>query len=272
MFTREAATAGSAYLHGFEGIVVDLAVFIQNSASDLENDLPDGGSKGNFDQSGIGHMSREGKGFGAGRFRGSQAPEFIDTLLHNHRNKGQSFHVVDHGWFTKESLLGRERRFGIGHSALALDRGQQRCFFSADKGSGTFHHIDAEFLATAKDIITQDAIIFSNLNGLADAGASQRILHADIDIAFIGTDRAGSYHHAFDHAVGIAFQDRTIHESTRITLVPVANHVFFLVVFFEGKFPFQSGGEPTTATSTQTTLFIQLAQVLRTVSGVGSFC
>ena len=49
--------------------------------------------------------------------------------------------------------------------------------------------------------------------------------------------------------MGIAFEDRTVHECARVTLVRVADHVFLFGLHLAGDFPFEARGETAAATA-----------------------
>ena len=125
--------------------------------------------------------------------------------------------------------------------------------------------MNVEALTGSKHVVAQDAKLFSHADGSANAGASQRILHAHIDIAFIGSDCRSSDHHAFHHTVRITLQNAAIHKGTRVSLVTVANDVFLVINLPASKLPLQPCGESTAATSTQTSFLIELTEFFRAV-------
>ena len=69
--------------------------------------------------------------------------------------------------------------------------------------------------------------------------------------------------------MGVAFQNATVHERTRVTFVSVANYIFFIAYRFSSKLPLHASGEATAATTTQAGLFNFVNNFLRSH---GSYC
>ena len=185
------------------------------------------GAEGDFDQAGVGHVAGQGEGLGAGRAlcvprrRNSAAPWSQDQ-----RHRGQGFDVVDHGGLAPQAALGRKGRLGPGHAAFAFDGGHQGRFLAADEGPGPFHHLDTEAGRGAEEIVAQQAQQLGVANRAADPPHGQRVLGPHVNVTFVGADRPGGDHHAFDHAMRIALHDAAIHEGPRIAFVAVADDVF----------------------------------------------
>ena len=71
--------------------------------------------------------------------------------------------------------------------------------------------------------------MFGLVNGYAQTLDSQRIFRAHINIAFIGTNGITADCHAFKHFMRVAFKHATVHKSTGVALVGVADNIFFIV-------------------------------------------
>ena len=81
-----------------------------------------------------------------------------------------------------------------------------------------------------------------------------RVLCSDIHIAHIRADGVGRDFHGFNHAVGIALQNASVHERTRVALIGVAAHIFlYLAPVSAGKLPLSSRGESGAAAAAETT-------------------
>jgi hypothetical protein len=85
-----------------------------------------------------------------------------------------------------------------------------------------------------------------------DSPYRQRILGAYIDVALIGTYGISSNSQPFDHSVRICFQDRAVHESTRIPFIGVADYIFLLPWRIAAELPLAAGGKTGTAPPSQT--------------------
>ena len=80
----------------------------------------------------------------------------------------------------------------------------------------------------SQDIITQKVKVFRLFNGDPDVSHSQGIFISNIDISFRSTDGQSAYGHPFNNTVGISFQKTPVHVCARVSLVAVANDVFFV--------------------------------------------
>ena len=67
----------------------------------------------------------------------------------------------------------------------------------------------------------------------------------------VGTDGVAADKHAFNHAVGVAFKDGTVHECARVTFVGVADDVLLVAFLSVGSFPLHAGREASAATATE---------------------
>ena len=80
------------------------------------------------------------------------------------------------------------------------------------------------------------------------------VLSADVNIAGVGSNGIARDGHRLYHRVGIAFQDRAIHERARVTLIGVACYVFLIRLGVVGKLPLKACQEPSAASAPQTGL------------------
>ena len=89
---------------------------------------------------------------------------------------------------------------------------------------------------------------------LVSRADGQRILGAHVDVALARAHGVGGDGHAFDHAVGIAFQDAAVHERAGVALVAVADHVLHVAAGLGYHAPLQAGGITAAAATTQAAL------------------
>ena len=128
----------------------------------------------------------------------------------------------------------------------------QSGFFAAHESAGAQTNEDIKVEISAENMLAQQAVFASLINGDLQALHSDGILGADIDITDAGADSVAADGHSFQHRVGVAFQNGTIHESTGVALVGVANHVLLVSLGSGGKLPLLAGGETSAATAAQT--------------------
>src|SRR6516164_3947380 len=91
--------------------------------------------------------------------------------------------------------------------------------------------------------------------GLPDGGLQsvhcQNVFGANVDECFPRTHGVAGNSHTFEHAMRVAFQQATIHESTRVTLVGIANDEFALDWLLGNRGPLQPGGIASAAATAQ---------------------
>ena len=78
------------------------------------------------------------------------------------------------------------------------------------------------------------------------------IFSADIYQTFGSSDSVTADCHSLDDAVGVTFENGTIHESTGVALVGIADDIFLVGFVLSAEFPFQTCGETSAATTTET--------------------
>ena len=148
----------------------------------------------------------------------------------------------------------RERGLGLGLAALALNGVHQSGFLAAHESAGAQTDVDIKVEIGAENVLAQQAVFASLINGDLQALHGDGVLGADIDIALAGADGVAADGHGFQHRVGVAFQNGTIHERAGVALVGVADHVLLVSLGSGGKLPLLAGGETSAATAAQTGL------------------
>ncbi len=102
-------------------------------------------------------------------------------------------------------------------------------------------NIEPEF--RAENGFTEQAKLFRFGDSSGHVFHSQRIFHTHIDVAFRGSDRIGPDDHAFNDTVRVAFQKTPVHVGSRVSLVCVADDILHIRVDIVADFPFFSGQE-----------------------------
>ena len=142
------------------------------------------------------------------------------------RHVGVGFDVVQHRGLAPETALRGERRAGTRFAAVAFDRRQQGRLFAADECARTHADFQLEIEARAENVLAHQAAFAGLLQGDFQPFDGQRIFGPHVDEAPAGADGVRGDHHAFHHAVRIAFEHAAVHERAGIAFVGVANHVF----------------------------------------------
>ncbi len=122
----------------------------------------------------------------------------------------------------------------------------------------------------AKQVIAQQASLCGMDHGLTDTANRQRVFHPHVKETFFSTDGSGGDHHAFDHAVRIAFHHAPVHEGTRVSFIRITDHVLRRAGFRQGEFPFAAGRKAAAATAPQSRLGDLLADLVRTHLAISS--
>jgi hypothetical protein len=222
-----------------------------DAAPDVENDLPQGGAHGNFDEARVVDLAGEGEDFGTLGLLGSYRGEPLGSLGYNYRDIGQGFHVVDYRGLTPESLYSREWGLGDGHAPVALYGFEQGRFLAADKGAGAQPYLHIEGEIGAQDILAHEAHGLGLLDGYLEPLDGQGIFGADVDIALVGAHGPSGDHHGFENGMGIAFYGGAVHIGAGIALVGIADDVFHIAFHLGCGLPLETCGEAGAAAPAQ---------------------
>ena len=89
------------------------------------------------------------------------------------------------------------------------------------------------------------------IDGDAKALDGDGVLRTHIDVALVCADRIARDGHGFQHTVGVALEDGTVHERAGVALVGVAADVLDVALRGLGKRPLSAGGEARAAPAAQ---------------------
>ena len=237
MLGRDAAAGRTAGLSRFELLAVG------DTAADLFDDLAQGGAHGDLDQTGVVDLAAESKDLGALGLLGAHAGKPVRTLEDDLRNVGVGFDVVQDGRLGEQALHGRERRTGTGLAAVTLDGGHQSGLLAAHEGAGAQTDVDVEVKAGVENVLAQQAVFAGLLDGNLQTLNGDRVLRANVDEALVGADRIAGDRHGFEDRVGVALQNRSVHEGAGVALVGVAADILLIRLVGGGKSPLFTGGE-----------------------------
>jgi len=80
-------------------------------------------------------------------------------------------------------------------------------------------------------------------DGFAQPLDGQGVFGPGIDDASSGADGIAGYNHPLQHRVRISLQQAAVHECARVSLIGVANQVFYISRFLAGSVPLEPGGK-----------------------------
>ena len=210
-----------------------------------------GNAHGDFHKTGVAHLAGDGEDLGArGLFR-AVLTEGRGTVGDDAGDVGKGFHVVENRGLFPQTLLGGEGRTHAGHASLAFDGAHEGGFFTAHEGAGALLDLQMEAEVRAENVVADEAEGFGFGKGDAEALDGKRIFGAHVHVAFGGSGGPCADEHAFDHGVGIAFKDGSVHERAGIAFVGVAEHVLGFGLFGSHELPLEAGGEACAAAAAQ---------------------
>ena len=128
----------------------------------------------------------------------------------------------------------------------------QSGLLTADKCTGTVADLDIEVKVSTENLLAEQTIFTSLLDGNLQAVNSERILSTDVNQTLVGVDAVTADGHCLNHRVGVTLHDGTVHECTGVALVSIADHVLLVGFIATGKAPLHTGGEASATTTTQT--------------------
>ena len=94
-----------------------------------------------------------------------------------------------------------------------------------------------ELESGAEDVVTQETALLGLGDGDVQPLDGHGVLGAHVDVPPGGADGVAGDGHALQHRVGVALQDRAIHEGPGVSLVGVADHVLLLARGQPGEAP-----------------------------------
>src|SRR3954454_20096699 len=238
-----------------------------NAASNIVENLAERDAHRDLDQPGIADAAGQREHFRPFALRRPDGGEPAGAVAHDRRNVGERLDVVNEGRAAPKAFLRRVRRGGAERAAPALDRRDERGLLSANERAGAEADVDVEAETRAADRGAEQARAFRLADGRFQVLDRERILGADVDEATLRADGECRDRHPFEDAVRVAFEDRAVHERSRVALVRVADDVFLLLGGLGDGRPFQPGRIAGAAASAQAAGDDLLYDFLRTALG-----
>ena len=218
MFPGKASAGGTAGLDGFEPFTA------YDTAANPVNDVAQDCSHGNLDDSCIDNIPCQCKYLCARALLCTKSMIPAGTIKYDGRHIGQRLHVIDDGRAFKQALFKWERRFLPWLSPLSLNGCQQGGFLAADKGACTDTDFQIKGKSASHDIPAQYSGLPGLVNGIAQTFHCNWIFRTHIHISLGCTDCISTQHHALNNAVGVAFQNTSVHECTGVSFIRIADH------------------------------------------------
>jgi hypothetical protein len=238
MLLGDAAAGGAADLRCLE------LLGRRGPAADIVDQIAQGHSNRHFDQPGVLDRAGQREDLGPLALAGAVGGVPLAAAEQDRRHVGVRLHVVQQGRLSPKTRQRGEGRPRAGFPPVAFDRGQQGGFLAADEGSGAHADLQLEIEAGAENVFAQQPALARLGKGDLEPLDGQRILGADVDISLRRADRERGNRHAFDHRVGVAFDDAAVHEGAGIALVGVADDEFLTPRSVSGERPFPPRGKP----------------------------
>src|SRR6056297_124519 len=179
------------------------------------------------------------------------------------RHIGPGLHVIYIGRFVPEPLVGREWGTGSWHSPAAFYWCHKGGLFSADKGSSAFLDVEVKGEPASHDIFTHESVFFSLFYCVLESLYCEGIFSAAVYITFACTHCICTYKHSFKDSMGVSFKYRTVHESTRVSLVRIADDIFEVALCSCAEAPLEACGESAASAAAEARGLYFLYDVLR---------
>ena len=138
MLPGKAGSAGASYLNS-------LKLSIPSHAStDIEYDLAESSSHGNFNETGVGNVSCKGEGLGSRTACSSDGKIPVCSLSDDLRHSREGLYVIEDRRRIEEAVLSCAWRLYSREASLSFDAGCKCRTFSADEGACSLCNMDSE--------------------------------------------------------------------------------------------------------------------------------
>ena len=217
---RQATTRGATSLHSLELLTV------LHATTDVVDNLTQGGTHGNLNQAHIINLTGQSEHLGTLALLGTDLSKPVSALGQDDGHVGESLDIVHVGGFHVITGLSGEGRLQGGLTTLTFHRVDQSGLLTADKCTGTVTDLDIEVKVSTENLLAEQTIFTSLLDGNLQAVNSERILSTDVNQTLVGVDAVTADGHRLNHRVGVTLHDGTVHECTGVALVPRAKPHF----------------------------------------------
>ena len=161
-------------------------------APDVIDDTAQGHAHRDLDQTAASDLAGQSEGLGALALAGAVLGETLGAVAHDPRHQAERLDVVDQGRLPPEPGLRRIGRAELGHAATPLDGRHQGGLLAAHEGARALHDLAGlQREAALQDVRAQVAAFLADRDGVPDAFCGERVLGADVQIAFVGADGSG---------------------------------------------------------------------------------
>ena len=179
----------------------------------------------------------------------------MSTSADDQRHICEGLHVVEDARSIPDPALRCMDVFRPGLAHLAFQGIHQGRRFSGDEGTRALVHGHIEIEASAQYVLAEQALFSSLLQGKFCAFHCQGVFHTHVDETAVRSNSIRCDDQALQNTVRISLHERTIHESTWISLIAIDNHILGLARSQASRFPFPTGGKSTSAPSPKIGLF-----------------
>src|SRR5574344_1000966 len=155
MFFCKTCTARTSDLYSLE------FTFPSHASANVEDDLSQGSSHRNFNQSCICNVSSKGEGLGSRAVGCSDGKIPICTLSNDLGYCGKGLYVIEDRRRIEEAMLSRAWRLYSREASLSFDAGCKCRAFSADEGACSLCNVDSKRFTLTENIISENSHSFS---------------------------------------------------------------------------------------------------------------
>ena len=220
-----------------------------NAAADFFNDFSEGGTHGDFNETGVGDLTAECEYLGTLGGCGTHGGEPFGSVEDDLCDICESFYVIDDGGLAEKTFYSGERRTGTGFAAVTFDRGEKSGFFAANECACAETESDLEVEAGAEDVVAENAVFFSLLDCDFETVNGDRVFCTNVDVTFVSADCVTCDSHCFENCVGVTFENGTVHECAGVAFVRITYDVFLACGLCFGEGPLSACGEACAAAS-----------------------
>ena len=225
-----------------------------DTAADIKDDFAERRTHRNFDKTGVVDLTGKSEDLSTLRSLGTDLAEPLGALVDDDGDISERFDVVNDRRAAPKTLDRRERRTGLRHTAVTLDRLEKSRLFAADERAGAEAKLNVEVKVAAENLLAQKTEVASLLDGDLKALDGERIFRADVNVALRSADGKAGDRHGFENGVGIAFERGAVHVGAGVALVGVTDHVLLALGLLHGELPLHTGGEAGAAAAAETRL------------------
>ncbi len=216
------------------------AAALLNAAPDFKDNLPQSGAHRRLHKACVDHLPYQREHLCSFASLGTDGSELFRARVDNNRYIGPGFHIIDHRRPSPQSPFGRKDIFVPGLADIPLNRAEQGCLLTADKGAAAAHDLYVKGQLAPQNAASQIAAIPGISDSMRQILDSQVVLVTHINKPFIRPNGIGADNHPLQHGMGVPLHDAAVHKRPRIALIPVADDISWRFIGSGAGLPFET--------------------------------